>query len=841
MKRLLLLLALCNIFVNAQAQQQEEGCATIMPPIELRAWYGNPSVLKSFRTYTEQLQDNSAQRTYVTYDLNEVTYNIPVRVYVYASTTGFSEHLEAHRVEALINRMNQYLKDDDIPINLYLTPESLQIIGDNSRYRATPVTWGALNRSPRNSSDYVDIHISYTNGGNDLGPFGVAVAPPTRAGTTDTYYNLSLISAAPIDGTIRELEFNFIANVAVHELGHIFSLDHTYQGTENLIGSTCLAEPVSRTRLAPQFNESGNSCIHYNSVGSAGVTANPILCTVTGDLMCQTEADPRVPSDIVNCTDYVGGQTDAYGDVWTPPSTNFMTDVQDRLCRTDFVPEQKQAMYMHIENRYYRRDINQNILSEPNDPKFYRNHFIDAYENDNYWQNAKEINPSGGSTAMQLRTFHTDLRALQASPEIDWVKFEVNGISPSDPTRKIFIATKPLYRVPEPDQIGFFLYREDAGTLVHVDEWNSTAATSERELDLETDKTYYLKIRNVTPLSNNLTIPPHYHLGVFEDMNLFDLFGTGSNVGIGGNLGNPTGLGVLGSGFAGSLNGGLSGVVCDGDRLTFNLSPNAPSGLTFNWSVVASDPGLSLSLTPFGSPDSQATANFSGSGEATVRVQILQAGTVIYESNEDFWFGTPAGGTLSPSRSDKVFCSPELNPTLGYYEVLGANGATRYTWEVNGRVVLIGNISYLNAALLANNYLALAAFREGVNHLRVTVSNACGVGEVLNDQFTILKDADCIARGPRLAEGERAEKETTSTLTFFPNPTKDVIRIILDERFIGQEMLISVYNAQGQFVNAGISVGETQAKIDLKSLSSGIYFVELGGATAYEQLKVIKQ
>lgn len=85
----------------------------------------------------------------------------------------------------------------------------------------------------------------------------------------------------------------------VHEYGHHFNLYHTHEGTEN-----------------------GNNDPAAENVPRSGAGSN---CTTAGDLLCDTEADPRGTSS--NCV-YTGGGVntmDILGNPYTPPLDNIMS------------------------------------------------------------------------------------------------------------------------------------------------------------------------------------------------------------------------------------------------------------------------------------------------------------------------------------------------------------------------------------------------------------------------------------------------------------------------------------------------------------------------------------
>ena len=112
----------------------------------------------------------------------------------------------------------------------------------------------------------------------------------------------------------------------VHEMGHYFGLLHTHNNTENGATSS-LAENVTRT----------------------GTHAN---CQTSGDLICDTDADPRYNVgnfDQNNCH-FTGPQTDIWGEAYHPMITNIMSYYPD-VCGGLFTAGQYERMLQGLSDR----------------------------------------------------------------------------------------------------------------------------------------------------------------------------------------------------------------------------------------------------------------------------------------------------------------------------------------------------------------------------------------------------------------------------------------------------------------------------------------------------------
>jgi hypothetical protein len=97
----------------------------------------------------------------------------------------------------------------------------------------------------------------------------------------------------------------------VHEFGHHLNLYHTHQGTS-----------------------SGNTHPDAEHVPRTGSQSN---CGSTGDLLCDTEADPTGPTS--GCV-YNGGGTDIYNNPYTPDEDNIMSYYADACGGALFTPGQ---------------------------------------------------------------------------------------------------------------------------------------------------------------------------------------------------------------------------------------------------------------------------------------------------------------------------------------------------------------------------------------------------------------------------------------------------------------------------------------------------------------------
>lgn len=131
---------------------------------------------------------------------------------------------------------------------------------------------------------------------------GYAYYPNNSAGSNTIFMVNSCTYGAP-NGTFA------------HEFGHYFNLMHTHEGTEN-----------------------GNADPQAENVPRTGPQAN---CGTDGDLLCDTQADPRYNSgqfNLATCA-YTGAGTDINGVAYSPPVNNVMSYFPDE-CGGIFTTDQ---------------------------------------------------------------------------------------------------------------------------------------------------------------------------------------------------------------------------------------------------------------------------------------------------------------------------------------------------------------------------------------------------------------------------------------------------------------------------------------------------------------------
>jgi len=127
--------------------------------------------------------------------------------------------------------------------------------------------------------------------------------------------------SGPNDRVIIDNDCGDNSSALVHEIGHYFSLLHTH----------------STSGLGEELVDGSN-------------------CSLAGDLLCDTPADPRLSSSNVNssCT-YTGTEIDGNGDPYSPDPENIMSYSRKR-CRIEFSDDQLDQMTSYL--ALYRNYLN---------------------------------------------------------------------------------------------------------------------------------------------------------------------------------------------------------------------------------------------------------------------------------------------------------------------------------------------------------------------------------------------------------------------------------------------------------------------------------------------------
>ena len=234
-------------------------------------------------------------------------------------------------------------------------------------------------------------------------------------------------------------------------------------------------------------------------------------------------------------------------------------------------------------------------------------------------------------------------------------------------------------------------------------------------------------------------------------------------------------------------------VICPGTCTDFiNLSLQ---GNSFIWSFPGGTPNASTDVNP-----SNICYNFPGNYNVT-----------LIASN------STGSDTLTLNNFITVYPQPPPQGIMQTGDTLFANpGATSYQWYYNG-----------NAIAGATDYFYVAT-QSGDFNVVATDENDCEVEAVIND---VIAEIQSVAGN--------------FPLEIFPNPVQDKITIQDSQISVGSNLLISVHNIIGEKLivadQDSYSAGNHEWTVDCKSLSAGVYILELTTPEKSFRTKFIKQ
>ncbi len=249
---------------------------------------------------------------------------LPVQAYVVRTSAGTGGPNPTGWSTAMAN-MNYFYKDAGVSFFWKSPP----IYVDNSSY------YDFVNGGATTEDGLVNlfnppldaINFYFVNSINGPGTAGYAYYPGNTAVTNRL--------------VMRHDALSQVNNKTVlHELGHYFSVLHTFSGNNNP-----LIENVTRS----------------------GPNAN---CYEAGDTFCDTEADPGFMAGEFNLPlcQYTGNGTDMFGESYTPPVRNFMAYFPSQ-CADEFTPEQYARLAQGVATRLghtaYSLDATPMIVAAP--------------------------------------------------------------------------------------------------------------------------------------------------------------------------------------------------------------------------------------------------------------------------------------------------------------------------------------------------------------------------------------------------------------------------------------------------------------------------------------------
>lgn len=315
---------------------------SIFTPLSIFAQNAHPSHAcgtshKDLEAIYETMQENRA-RYGNNVQMRAVAY-IPVALHLAAKTDGTGRLSEA-RILDYIAAVNATYAANGLEMQFYI--KYINYINNDDFYD-NPNSFASSNRTYTNKKrDALNIFFC-----NDLGdgsdPNSVRLGYYLRAGSNDLAYGADWVF-------IRNSEVsNGVNSTLEHELGHFFSLPHTFRGWE------CDAfVPTTASPCAPKTVPCSGAIVE--TVPRTGTDAN---CSTAGDGFCDTPPDYNFGFGWNTCN-YTSVAKDPNCVAVDPDETNMM-GYFTKNCANKFSNEQKNAIrtdYLNTSFRRYLRDGN---------------------------------------------------------------------------------------------------------------------------------------------------------------------------------------------------------------------------------------------------------------------------------------------------------------------------------------------------------------------------------------------------------------------------------------------------------------------------------------------------
>lgn len=223
---------------------------------------------------------------------NATTY-IPITFHLVANSSGQGRAKEYKVIEQLCALNADY---EDVGVVFFLKDGTFNYIDHTATYNTPGNTASATKMTlEKNSAGANSVNVFVCQNANT----------PGGVGTTLGYYD-SIRDWI----VIRINDVNATSGTLSHEVGHFFSLMHTFNGWDGTFWNAA---------------EHGNPVSSQSSPG--GVTnelADGSNCETAGDFLCDTPADYNLGFGWDGCNPYTGGCKDFNGQLLDPDEPNFM-------------------------------------------------------------------------------------------------------------------------------------------------------------------------------------------------------------------------------------------------------------------------------------------------------------------------------------------------------------------------------------------------------------------------------------------------------------------------------------------------------------------------------------
>ena len=289
---LLLLLGTCH---NLAAQILECGTSGIdsLTMVSM-PYYGNGEFLEDVLSITNSSPSNPNSRFSPSYSNNQVTFNLPVKVWVFHDDNGSNGALTDDEVHELLNRVNEFHANNNTNIRFYLKCAITHINNSSNNLITNKQDFDNTldSRDEINTMDWFFVEdINWVND-DGISVGGAAYYP---------WQSRQFKYAIETEGSIS----NWLVGATVHEVGHNLGLAHTFDGRK---GGQFYNGDVTQDTKQELVSRSAEVVVTKYFLGIRIGEERYTVCEVNGDAICDTEANPRDlsrPTNLSGC-DYVG-------------------------------------------------------------------------------------------------------------------------------------------------------------------------------------------------------------------------------------------------------------------------------------------------------------------------------------------------------------------------------------------------------------------------------------------------------------------------------------------------------------------------------------------------------
>ena len=353
-------------------------------------YFGNNEMLLDILKTNNYKFDGSQNRVNTTNDgINTAQWRVPVKIWITRrddGTDGMAESVALTRIEQLNDQFNTAGTN----IQFYALCD-IDFIDDDTYHEIQ--NFNTVDLTVIQDSFYIPeiINLYFVSAITDA--LGFAQRP-------DETPNL-----------IAFVERTAPIGIVSHEIGHTIGLLHThYGGRQGHWTSNTTGNPINNGETKKCYQESVD---RQKGNGFPCDFIGHLKCSINGDFLCDTEADPELSlTNVTNCA-YSGGDEDNWNDPWTPDCSNIMS-YAPAACLNTFTPMQIAVMIAGIQSRI------------PGSYQLISNNF-DVYEPDDLALNANEILMS----TPQYHTFHwsPDGNGGFEACDVDWLNYSTVGTS----------------------------------------------------------------------------------------------------------------------------------------------------------------------------------------------------------------------------------------------------------------------------------------------------------------------------------------------------------------------------------------------------------------------------